>query len=398
MSDNTLHGYPRDGYAGTNFYIQDLGTAEFYGLEFIDSKDDLIIPNQNITSKPNVLIEGSKILLDYSGSGIQKDKDYIDVLFKSMAGASGFTISTAIYNDPINNYTADLSASCTLSNYDNFKILGTFSTIGSTMETNYYQSRFFESVPQISSAIGLTSGVTLNSLLNYTTGQDTSFISQNFVVGDYIDIATSNNDARLTISGITVDEFGRELLTFSSSPRIIPENLKGITTEISHKRKLSRNATGDYPFSTASTEFKRVGTREIDGKLLFTIDDVVQPALRLSRGVMYIFLDEEYPISSFVLSETPDGTHAGGTVYTDIGFSTVIDNKKRTRILTIVPNDLTPNQLFYFSQSRSNMGSAIQVYGSYPYGNVVPTLTTNASGNQSTQSGSTSITNSGSVY
>jgi hypothetical protein len=394
MSDNTLHGYPRSGYK-SDFYIQDLGTAEFYGLEFIDSKDDLIIQNQNITSKPNVLIEGNTILFDYSGSGIQKDKDYIDVLFKSMAGASGFTISTAIYNDPINNYTADLSASCTLSNYDNFKILGTFSTIGNTMETNYYQSRFFESVPQISSTIGLTSGVTLNSVINYTTGIDTSFLSQNFVIGDYIDIATPNNNARLTIAGITVDEFGREVLTFASRPRIIPENLKGVTTEVIHSRKVSRNTAGAYPTNTAATEVKRVNTREVDGKLLFTIDGVVQPALRLSRGVMYIFIDETFPLNSFLLSETPDGSRGGGIAYSDIGTYSVIDNKKRSRVFIMVPNDLTPNELFYYSENRSNMGSAIQVYGSYPYGETPASLTTNQQFNLQS---SISNTNSSSVY
>jgi len=32
--------------SSTDFFIQDLGTAAFYGLEFVDSKDDLVIVNQ----------------------------------------------------------------------------------------------------------------------------------------------------------------------------------------------------------------------------------------------------------------------------------------------------------------------------------------------------------------
>ena len=43
--------------SSTDFFIQDLGTAAFYGLEFVDSKDDLVIVNQNLSSKPSVLIE-----------------------------------------------------------------------------------------------------------------------------------------------------------------------------------------------------------------------------------------------------------------------------------------------------------------------------------------------------
>ena len=407
MSLNSIQGYPRDfssSYGdGTDAFIQDLGTAQFYGLEFIDSQDDLIIPNQNISSKPNVLIEGNTILLDYTTSGIEKDKDYIDTLFKSMSTADGFTISSAIFNDPVNNYIADLSASCTLNSYENFKIVGTFSTIGNTMETNYYQSRFFESVPQISSSAGLTSGVTLNSLINYTTGSDTSFLSNNFIQGDYVDVATPNNEARLVISGITVDELGREIITFDRRTRIVPENLKGITTEVSHKRKILRNTSGSqstFMMTTASTEFKRVNTTVVDGKLLFTIDGVIQPALRLSRGIMYIFLDEEYPRNSFLLSETPDGIHGGGIAYSDIGFSSVIDNSKQSRIFIMVPNDFTPDELFYFDQNRRNMGSVIQVYGNFAYGTVAPSLTTNASGNQvvSGQTNFISSQNSGSIY
>ena len=67
--------------SSTDFFIQDLGTAAFYGLEFVDSKDDLVIVNQNMSSKPSVLIEGTKILLDYSDIQSTKDKEFLDILF-----------------------------------------------------------------------------------------------------------------------------------------------------------------------------------------------------------------------------------------------------------------------------------------------------------------------------
>ena len=388
MSDNTLHGYPRSGYR-SDFYIQDLGTAEFYGIEFIDSQDDLIVPNQNLSCKPTALIEGNKIVLDYTKCGVQKDKDFIDTLFSSMAGASGFTFSSAIYNDPINNYSADLSASCTLNSYNNYKIIGTFSAIGSTIETNYYQSDYFESVPQISSITGLTSGVTLNSLINYTTGTDTSFISQQFVVGDYVDFSTSNNNGRFIISGITVDSWGREIITFNNQALVVAENLKGVTTEVHHRRKLTRASSGAYPKDTASSVVFRLNKTAIDGANHYTIDGVVQPALRLMRGVMYIIIDEVYPMNTLAFSQTPDGIHNGGTVYNDVGFYSVIDNKKSDRIQFIVPNDKTPNELYYFDQNNSNMGGVIQVYGAYPYGGTVPSLTTNLSGTSSITSTTT---------
>ena len=158
---------------------------------------------------------------------------------------------------------------------------------------------------------------------------------------------------------------------------------------------MTRSTSGSYPTTTASTVFHRVNTKEVDGKLLYTIDGVVQSALRLMRGVMYIFLDEGYPENSFLFSTTPDGIHGAGQSYSDVGFYSIVDNKKRSRIQFVVPNDNTPNELFYYSQNRVNMGSAVQIYGAYPYGEAVATLTTNLGANLQS---SISVTNSSSVY
>ena len=162
MSSNSITGYPRPSQR-SDFFIQDLGTAAFFGIEFIDTLEDLIVENQNLTCKPNILIEGSTILLDYGDCTSQTDKDYIDAAFKSMGVGMGFTLTTASYNDKERNNVADLSASCTFNSYTNYKILGTISTIGSTSENNYYLSENFETVPQIGTTAGLTSGVTSNA-------------------------------------------------------------------------------------------------------------------------------------------------------------------------------------------------------------------------------------------
>ena len=195
---NKLSGYLRSS-ADANFYIQDLGTAAFYGLEFIDTAEDLVIPNQNMTCKPSVLIEGSKIVLDYGNCGSDKDKQFIDTLFTSMSTGHGFTLTNAIYSDIVNSYSADLAASCTLNSYTNYKVVSTFSAIGSTTETNYYRAENFETIPQIAATAGLTSGVTVDQIINYSTSNDNSFVSQGFVAGDYIDVSTSLNTGRHTI-------------------------------------------------------------------------------------------------------------------------------------------------------------------------------------------------------
>lgn len=350
---------------GSGFYIQELGTAEFYGLEFIDTFEDKIIPNQNLVTKPSVLIQGSTILFDYSDGGDPIDRNFLDTLFTSMNSAggtfsSGFTISGAIYNDPIRNYSADLTASCTLSNYSNHKILGTFSSIGSTIETNFYHPEFFETVPQISSAVGLTSGVTLNGLINYPTSKDTSFVGNNFQQGDYVDFATSSNNGRFIISGITVDRLDREIITFQNNILVTPEDLKGTQVIASHVRKTSTTTNGPYDIELDSAIVHRVGLSIVDGVSIITIDSEIEKPLVLTRGVMYLFvIDNQNVINMQFLDETQT------TPYTETGIYSVTDKGSNKRCIFFIPNNETPNQLYYNSSGQISGIGGIQITGSY---------------------------------
>ena len=337
-------------------------------MEFIDTFEDKIIPNQNLVTRPSILIEGSSILLDYSDSGNPIDRNFIDTLFTSMNSdggtfSSGFTISGAIYNDPIRDYEADLSASCTLSNYSNHKILGTFSTIGNTIETNFYQSEFFETVPQITSAVGLTSGVTLNGLINYPTSKDTSFIDNNFQVGDYVDFSTASNNARFTIDGITLDGLNREVLTFTDHVLVTPEDLKGTKVTVGHVRKTSNSSSGPSAIEQKTTIIHRVGTKVVEGKSTLTIDSEIEKPLVLNRGIMYLFVVDN---TSTINLQFLDATQ--NTAYSDSGLYNVTDGTMNKQYIFFIPNNLTPNQLYYNSTSSAVNGiGGIQVTGSYEY-------------------------------
>ena len=350
---------------GSGFYIQDLGTAEFYGLEFIDTFEDKIIPNQNLVTKPSVLIQGSTILLDYSDGGDPIDRNFLDTLFTSMNSAggtfsSGFTISGAIYNDPIRDYSADLAASCTLSNYSNHKILGTFSSIGSTIETDFYHPEFFETVPQITSAVGLTSGVTLNGLINYPTSKDTSFVGNNFQQGDYVDFSTSSNNGRFTISGITVDRLDREIITFQNNVLVSPEDLKGTQVTVGHVRKTSTLSNGPYGIEQEHTIIHRVGRSVVDGISKINIDSEIEKPLVLNRGIMYLFvIDNENTINMQFLDETQSAP------YTETGIYSVTDRGMNKRCIFFIPNNETPNQLYYNSSGSLSGIGGIQITGSY---------------------------------
>ena len=352
----------------SGFYIQDLGTAEFYGLEFIDTFEDKIIPNQNLVSTPSILIEGSTILLDYSDIQNNIDKNFINTLFTSMNSSggtfsSGFTISGAIYNDPIRQYSADLSASCTLNSYSDFKILGTFSSIGSTIETNLYQSNFFETIPQISSSAGLTSGITTNAVINYPTSTDTSFVGNQIQIGDYIDFNTSSNVGRFTISGITVDSLSREILDFKDSVLVVPEDLKGTKTTISHLRKTDNVTSGVYGIESSAPVIYRVGSRLVDGVNIITIDSEIEKSLVLNRGIQYVFAVNNYTSLSFQFLNSDQSSG-----YSDGGSYNIIDNTMKTQYVFFTPNNRTPNQLYYHSSLSSTTGlGGIKVIGNYDY-------------------------------
>ena len=356
--------------SSTDFFIQDLGTAAFYGLEFVDSKDDLVIVNQNLSSKPSVLIEGTTILLDYSDIQSTKDKEFLDILFGSMNSdggtfSTGFTLTNAIYNDTINSYDADLSASVTLNNYSNYKILGTLSAIGSTIETNFYHPDFFETIPQISSAVGLT-GATFNTrkLVNYYTSDSTSFAGNDFQIGDYVDFSTSENVGRYTINGISLDGFSREQITFKPTPPAVVENLKGTEVIVGHSRKVFPT-TSPTSLQQINAVVHRVSSSLVDGKATLTVDGVINKPLILSRGVMYIFVvDIETDLGFNLTSEAVQN----GASYNDAGIYSVNDSTLLKKVVFFIPNNNTPNQLYYTSSNTNVDGlGALKISGGFDY-------------------------------
>lgn len=356
--------------SSSNFFIQDLGTAEFYGLQIVDSIEDLVIPNQNLSSKPSILIEGSTILIDYSDSLNEKDRNFIDILFNSMNSdggtfSTGFTLTNAIYNDPLNNYTADLSASITLNNYSKFKILGTFSAIGSTMETNFYHPEFFEGVPQITSAVGLT-GATLapNVLVNFATSESTSFAGNDFQSGDFVDFDTAENVGRLTIAGLSVDGLSREQMTFLDSDPLVLENLKGQQVILGHSRKVFE-VSSPTSMQQQSTRVFRVGTSLVDGRRTLTIDDVLDKNLILSRGILHLFIMDNRQGLDFVLSSQPV---KGSSPLFENGIYTVTDGSLDKQYLFFIPTSSTPDNIYYSSSNEGIDGlGSIKITGDFNY-------------------------------
>ena len=330
-----------------NFFIQNLGTADFYGLQFVDTGDELANLNEKLISTPNILIEGSKMVLDYSDIGDSTDKTNINTTFTSMNVGDGFTVSNAIYSDIVRNYSADLSASCTLASYNDYKIIANFYNVGTTSGLDYYLAKYFETIPQLTTNATLTGPTGTNKLINFTTSPDTSFLSNNFAANDYVDFATTSNTGRYVIYNINVDGNNREIVEFSSTnPLIKEENLKATKVTAEHYRKV--NISDRNPVDVGSITTYNVSTESINGRNYFTIDGTAQNNLTVFRGNMYVFIEDAYPTHVLAFSTTPDGSHNNGTAYTNYGIYTVLDNSINKRITFLVPNNNIPNTLYYY--------------------------------------------------
>jgi len=354
-----------------DFFILDLGTADFYGLQFADTDEELVLLNDKLRSTPNILIQGSSMILDYSDISDSRDKENIDTTFKSMSVNDGFTLSNAIYNNITRDYVADLAASCTLASYEDYKIIASDCTIGSAAGLDYYLREYFETIPQITTSATLTGGTGTNKIINYTTGADTSFISNNFAQSDYIDFATTENTGRWTIQNIEIDGSGREIVSLLGA-NIKEENLKGTKVTATHSRKVNLNDAKRYDLGKITTFV--VEKKDIDGKFYFTIDGLAQKNLVLFRGNMYVFIENDYPSHTLSFSNTPDGIHSGGAGFSDYGLYTVTDNSVGKRITVMVPNNNFNDTIYYYCAQHAGMGASIRSSGGYTYGSTSPTL------------------------
>ena len=354
------------------FFINDLGTADFYGLQFADTDDDIATLNLRLASTPNILIEGSKMVLDYSDISDSTDRENINTTFTSMSVGAGFTISNALYSDVVREYTSDLSASCTLASYEDYKIIATATNVGSTAGRNFYLRNFFETIPQIATNATLTGGTGTNKVINYPTGTDSSFVTNGFAVGDYVDFNTSLNAARWTISSLETDSSGREILTLFGPVEIKEENLKGTKVTASHFRKTNIETLDRYDLGKITTLV--IDKESIDGKNYFTIDGIPQKNLVLFRGNMYVFIENSYPEHPIAFSTTPDGTHNDGVAFNNVGYYTVLDSNVSKRITILVPNNLFSDSMYYFCGNHSGMGAAVKFVGGFTYGSSSPTL------------------------
>jgi len=105
----------------------------------------------------------------------------------------------------------------------------------------------------------------------------------------------------------------------------------------------------------AKTLTKTITAQYIGSGNKYIIDGVQQPSLVLHKGDTYIFDWSGANSHPLRFSETSNGTHGGGSEYTN-GISVDMSNYKTT---FVVP-DNAPAQLYYYCQHHSGMGGSAQ--------------------------------------
>ena len=103
-----------------------------------------------------------------------------------------------------------------------------------------------------------------------------------------------------------------------------------------------------------------VTVQNVDGSDKYFIDGVQQDTVFLARGNTYRFDDSDSSVSgnSLVFSETPDGTHNGGSFYNTGTLRNGTPGQSGAYVEIAVASD-APVQLYYFSLQTANMGGDI---------------------------------------
>ena len=204
--------------------------------------------------------------------------------------------------------------------------------------------------------ITLTSGAGAGDILqtiSYGTFAIASF-SATAITSDTLGVARGGTG--LTTSDLTGNA-GKAILVNSSANGFELQNAS------------SAEVYGFEKFFNPSTLTKTVTVQNVSGSNVYFIDGVQQDTLDLLEGNTYIFDWSSATGHPFRFSITSNGTHSGGTEYTN---GVTVDTGAYTT--TIVVGSNTPT-LYYYCQYHSNMGGTANT--PVPAPNSLNIITTN---------------------
>ena len=219
-----------DSYQGPR-RLEATNTESFLGLRFINSQDDLV-SERNISSKPNFIIQGDDVLIDYSGSENNLDLEEIESIFRKKRNNQQFTITNADYSNSIKGVDADFNGTYTFKRLiDDDRILATpISGVSFPSETRIYRSDYFKTTPLI--GVTLPPDTTLVNKIVNELGIESreSFANLGALVGDSLKISGASGSVPenrlLKITDIEFEEDGTEIITVNR--KVDEHNFTGV--------------------------------------------------------------------------------------------------------------------------------------------------------------------------
>jgi hypothetical protein len=171
----------------------------FLFLQLTNNEKDIFDSGTKTDSKPNVVFyqedSDTKAILDYTVAS-DKDKSYLDVLFKGLNEFSGLSLTNASYLDERNSIDTSLNASLQFREFkNNMLFTKVLSPVSSGNLNKVFDGIYFLDTPQITTdASWSTVQGSVNSLLICTNPKTTTnFNNFSINTGDLVEIVNPNS-------------------------------------------------------------------------------------------------------------------------------------------------------------------------------------------------------------
>lgn len=213
-----------------SFYL--VANDVFFGLVFSSKQSYYYKNNRTLVSVPSVLYYSNqtKIIFDYSNSKNKDDLSYVSSFFNSLTSGQTFAIDNATYTEDSSGLKADVSGVYTFESFEQGNIVkaSVVSTIRSNTRKDFYDPKFFTSVPQLSKIGGVSTTQQKSNLIKNTLSNGLfSFKRMGVQIDDYIEFSgtTNNKWKKLKIIDLFTDTDGFETIQVDSA--VINEDLIG---------------------------------------------------------------------------------------------------------------------------------------------------------------------------
>ncbi|WP_290942661.1 hypothetical protein [Hyphomonas sp.] len=235
------------GYSASNNRLQQSGSKTFLALNSQNTKDDNL-KEKFVKSRPNLILNGSDFLLDFSNTRSENEFSEIIETFQLKGATGTFTISNAEYNNSVYGLEFNFSGEYTyLKTVGKDKIVVTPPAgITYSQSQKIYKSEYFNSDFLFGVTLAQSSRTSYRLVNNLGFQSRESFANLGILSGDYIKISSATggiSENRLyKVKETSLGPDNEEILELNRE--IAELDLTGIPTVISLFK--SRNAQQNF--------------------------------------------------------------------------------------------------------------------------------------------------------